>query len=199
MPQEWRDDLVVVDAKVVDPGPGDLLGFAIEVVDTRPGHLERHDLLGDGPDRRGPGDLQCGGDQVPVEDHVEVLVRGHPGEQLLRGGVLGEPARVAVADPRREFLEGDVGDGAQRCLLVAVEPVLHLDHAAPLKGHRVNTAGHHQIVPHRDGVASLLRRPAVHPGTPGAVPPEGRRDHTVVAGQVVLREQPDLEGDLGDV
>ncbi len=199
VPQERRNDLVVVDAEVVDPGSGDQLGLAVEVLDARPGHLEGHDLLGDGPHCGGRVNLQRRADQVSVEDHVEVLVGGHPGEQLLRHGVLGEPPRVAVADPCCQLLEGHVGDGAQWRLAAAVEPLLHLLHAAPLKGNRIDTTGYHQIVTHRDGVASLLRRPTVHPGTPGAVPAEGRRDHMVVAGQVVLCEQADLEGDLGDV
>jgi hypothetical protein len=47
-------------------------------------------------------------------------------------------------------------------------------------------------------VAALLGGPAVRPGPPGPVAAEAGQQLVVVAGQVVLGEQVDLEGGLGD-
>ena len=59
----------------------------------------------DGLHGRRRGQLQRGRDQVAVEDHVQVLVGGHPGQQALGDRVAGDTAGVAVADPGRELLE----------------------------------------------------------------------------------------------
>ena len=47
-------------------------------------------------------------------------------------------------------------------------------------------------------VTALFGGPAMHPGAPRAVAAERVGDLAVVAGQVVLGQQVDLEGDLGD-
>ena len=75
------------------------------------------------------------------------------------------------------------------------------DHAHPaaLQERRVEVAGDGQVVAEHDRVATLLRGPAADPVDPGPVAPaEHAVDEPVVAGQVVLGQQPDLERDLGD-
>src|SRR4029450_2948101 len=59
-------------------------------------------------------------------------------------------------------------------------------------------AGAKQIVAEHDRLAALLGGPSVRPGPPGPVAAEAGQQLVVVAGQVVLGEQVDLEGGLGD-
>jgi hypothetical protein len=66
----------VVDAQVVDARHGDLNGLSSEVVDRVSGHLERlHDLT-----NRAHccirGQLEGRSKQIPIEEHVQVLVLG---------------------------------------------------------------------------------------------------------------------------
>src|SRR5215213_10171847 len=60
-----------------------------------------------------PPGLQHRGQQVPVEDHVQVLVLRDAGEHLLAVRVLRVLAGVAVRDAGGQLLEGDVRHRAQ--------------------------------------------------------------------------------------
>ena len=135
--------------------------------------------------------------QVPVEDHVQVLVGGDPGQQLVRDRVAGGPAGVAVRDAGRQLLEGDVGDRLERGLVAGVVAGGHVVHPGPLELDRVDAAGDDEVVAQRDAVPALLRRPAAHPLAPGAVAAEAGGDLPVVAGQVVLGQQVDEHRGLG--
>src|SRR4029450_12945318 len=65
------------------------------------------------------------------------------------------------------------------------------------QGDRVDVAGDQQIVAEHDCVAALFGGPAVRPGPPGPVAAEAGQQLVVVAGQVVLGEEVDLEGGPG--
>ena len=129
--------------------------------------------------------------QVPVEDHVQVLVGGDAGEQLVGDRVAGGLAGVPVRDAGRQLLEGDVGDRLERRLVAGVVAGGHVVHPGPLELDRVDAAGDDEVVAQRDAVPALLRRPAADPRAPGAVAAEPGGDLAVVAGQVVLGEQVD--------
>ena len=137
-------------------------------------------------------DLQRGVEQVAVEDHVQVLVGGDPGQQPLGHRVAGEPAGVAVRDPGRELLEGHVGERPHQVLAVRRLVALgHVRHPEPLELDRVDHPLDHHVVAHHDRVPALLGGPAVHPLAPGGVAAEDHGDLVVVARQVVLGEQVD--------
>ena len=96
------------------PAFGDRQGVLAEVLDTGAGHLELAHLALDRHHHRRRVDRERGGHQVAVEEVVEVLVGGDACHHLVSGGVVQGLARVAVRDPRRQFLQGDVGQ-AVRC------------------------------------------------------------------------------------
>ena len=127
--------------------------------------------------------------EVPVEDHVQVLVGGDAGQQLVGDRVAGGPAGVAVRDAGRQLLEGDVGERLERALVPGVVAGGHVVHPGALERDRVDAAGDEQVVADRDAVPALLGRPPAHPLAPGAVPPEPGGDLPVVAGEVVLGQQ----------
>jgi hypothetical protein len=102
-----------------------------------------------------------------------------------------------MRDPGGQFLEGGIGHQPQR-RLVGRPALLHGGHPAPFQGDRVEVAGDQQIIAEHDRVAALLGGPAVRPGVPGPVVAEGGQQLVVVAGQVVLGEEVDLEGGLSD-
>ncbi len=134
---------------------------------------------------------------------MQVLVGGDAGEQLLGERVLRVDAGVAVADPGRELLEADVRDHFELRLGDAVRAatvvgLLELAHPPALELDGIDPAGDQQEVAHAERVPAFLGRPAVGPGAPGAVASERGGDLPVVARQVVLGQQVDLEGDLGD-
>ncbi len=63
-----------------------------------------------------------------------------------------------------------------------------------LVGGRIDFAGDHQIVAQRDGVQVLLGGPAADPAAPLFRKDEAEHELPVVAGEVVLGDQQDLEG-----
>ena len=139
-------------------------------------------------------------EQVAVEDHVQVLVGGHPGQQLLAERVAGGLAGVAVRDPGGQLLERDVRQRVQHLVVVDVDVAgRHVRHPGPLQRHRVHRPGHGEIVADRDAVPPLLGGPPVHPGAPGAVAAEQRGDLVVVRRQVVLGQQVDHQRGPGHV
>ena len=84
-----------------------------------PGIWKVGDHVGDRPHRLVRGELERGAEQVAVEDHVQVLVGGDPGQQLVADRVAGELAGVAVRDPGGELLERDVGQRADQVVAAA--------------------------------------------------------------------------------
>ena len=147
----------------------------------------------DGPD--GDGRAQ----DVAIEHRVHVLVRGDPDHDPVRDRIVRVAPRVAMRDARRELLERDVRQTPERIDGVAVVALHDHAHPAALEERRVEVAGDGQVVTKHDRVATLLRGPAADPVDPGAVTTaEHAVDEAVVAGQVVLGQQPDLERDLGD-
>ena len=162
-------------------------------------HLEGEDLVDDGPDRGRRLDLQRGAQDVAVEDHVQVLVGRDPDHDPVGDRVVRVAPGVAVGDARRQLLEGDVGEAAQGRRGVVVVALLELGHPAALEQDRVDVAGDRQVVAQDDRVAALLGGPATDPVDPRAVAlAEHPVDEAVVRGQVVLGQEADLEGGLGD-
>ena len=82
---------------------------------------------------------------------------------------------------------------------VVVVALLELAHPAALEDHRVEVARDRQVVAQHDRVPALLGRPAADPVHPRPVAlAEHAVDQAVVAGQVVLGQEADLERRLGD-
>ena len=80
-----------------------------------------------------------------------------------------------------------------------VVALLELGHPAALEDDRVDVAGDRQVVAQDDRVATLLGGPPADPVDPRPVAPaEHPVDEPVVRGQVVLGQEVDLEGRLGD-
>ena len=130
---------------------------------------------------------------------MEVLVGRDADHDLVGDRVVGVAAGVAVRDPRGELLERDVGEAAERRRRLVVVALLELGHPAALEGDRVDVPGDREVVAEDDRVTTLLGRPAADPVDPGAVAlAEHPVDEAVVAGQVVLGQQADLERGLGD-
>ena len=113
--------------------------------------------------------LMAAREDVAVEDHVQVLVRGDPDHDLVRDRVVRVAPGVAMGDARREFLERDVRQPVQRVRGVVVVALLELGHPAALEHDRVDVAGDRQVVAQDDRVATLLGGPAPDPVDPGAV------------------------------
>ncbi len=185
----------MVDAQVVDPADRHPGRGALEAGHAVPRHAEAGDHVPYGAHGLVGRELEGGGEQVPVEDHVQVLVGGDAGQHPVADRVAGVVAGVAVRDPGRQLLEGDVRDRVQHAVrVVGLEARRHVRHPEVLQLDRVHGPAGEQVVPHDDAVPALLRRPAVHPGAPGTVPPEEGGDLVVVAGQVVLGQQVDHQG-----
>ena len=178
-----------MNGEVVDPGLGDLPGVAGEVRDARARHVEADHLGLDGLHHTVGVELQGGGDRVPVEEVVEVLVRGHPLHDLV-ARLVEQLARVAVRDPGGQFLEADVDEGLEHRRGFGHLGPGHLGHPPPLEGHRVNGPGDRQVVTNNDRVPALFRRPA-----PVPLPPRTAREDGIdvgeVVGQIVLGQQVD--------
>ena len=187
-----------MDAQVVDAGLRDVGGLAQEVRDAGAGHLEGEHLVHDRADGGRRLDRERGLEDVPVEDHVQVLVGRDPDHDPVRDGIVRVAPGVAVRDPGRELLERHVGQAVERVRRGHVVAALELVHPSALEQHRIDVAGDGEVVAQHDRVAALLRRPAPDPGEPRAVAPaEHPVDQPVVARQVVLREEVDLERRLG--
>ena len=188
-----------MDAQVVDARLRDLRGLADEARDPGAGHLECEDLVDDGADRGRRLDLECGAEDVAVEDHVQVLVGRDPDHDPVRDRVVRVAPGVAVGDARRQLLERDVGEPAQRRRRRVVVALLELGHPAALEQDRVDVAGDRQVVAQDDRVAALLGGPAADPVDPRPIAlAEHPVDEPVVGGQVVLGQEADLERRLGD-
>jgi hypothetical protein len=191
--------------QVVDASDGDLHGGAAEVGDREAGHLKTaqdpadrmHDLI--------RCDVHGGSTDATVEDHVQVLVRRHPLEQLVGDRLVTGPSGIAVRHPRRKLLERHVDQGVEHrlrsdsslSLLARAEPGGHLLHPGLLQVDRIHGPGDDEVVAQRHAVPVFLHGPAVHPRTPGVVEGEVLCDGTVVGGQVVLGEQIGDHGDPG--
>ena len=182
-----------MDPKVVDAGVRDLHRLAQEAGDDCSGHLKTDDLIGDCANGLVGSELQSCSDQVAIEDHVKVLIHGDASEQPFDDGLAGIPACVAVRDPRGQLLERHVRQALKDRLLAAVIADLHDLHPCPLEPDRVHPAGDQQVVTNAVRVPALLRRPAMHPGAPGALAAKDSLDLPVIAREVVLRQQVDLE------
>ncbi len=87
VPQDRHQDLVAMDAEVIDAGLRDLRRLPDEPGDPGAGHLEREDLVDDRPDRGRWVELERRREHVPVEDHVEVLVGRDANHDLVRDGI----------------------------------------------------------------------------------------------------------------
>jgi hypothetical protein len=107
-----------------------------------------------------------------VEDHVQVLVLGDPGEQPVCDRVVGDLAGVAVRPARRELLERHVRHRLKGSLVAEVVAGCHVVHPRPLEFDRIDAAGHSQVVAHGDAVAVLLGGPAPDPCASGALAAE---------------------------
>ena len=163
------------------------------------GHLELEDLVDDRPHGGRRLDLQRRLEHVAVEHHVQVLVGGDADHDPVRDRIVGVAARVAMRDPGRELLERDVGEAVQRVRRCVVVALLELAHPAALEQHRVDVAGDREVVAQHDRVPALLGGPAPDPVQPRPIAlAEHPVDQAVVAGQVVLGQQADLERRLGD-
>ncbi|MEJ7695807.1 MAG: hypothetical protein WKF78_04085 [Candidatus Limnocylindrales bacterium] len=115
VPDDRHQHFVVVDPQVVDPGLGDLGGLADEARDAGARHLEGEDLVHDRAHGGRRLDLERRAQDVPVEDHVQVLVGGDPDHDLVRDRVVRVAAGVAVGDPGRELLERRRRPGRGAC------------------------------------------------------------------------------------
>ncbi len=197
--EDRQEDLVAVDPEVVDAGLRDLRGLPQEPGNAGAGHLEREDLIDDRPDGRRRLEVQRNRQDVAIEHHVEVLVGGDPDHDLVRDRVVRVPAGIPVGDPGGELLEGDVSQTVKRVGRIVVVALLELRHPAALERDRVDVSGDGQVVAQDDRVPALFRRPAPDPVDPCAVAvAEHPVDQAVVRGQVVLGQEADLEGRLGD-
>ena len=199
VPNDRPQDVVVMDAQVEDAGLRHRGRLAQVTGDGRAGHVEREHLGRDRLHGRGRPDLDGRGEDVPVEQRMEVLVLRDPEHDPVRHGVLRVLAGVAVREARRQLLERHVRQPAKRVGRGTIVARLHQAHPLALKQNGVDVAGDHEVVPEDDRMATLLRGPAADPVDPRPITAaEHAVDQAVVAGQVVLREEADLERDLGD-
>ena len=183
-------------AQVVDPVLCHHHAVAAEIGHALAGHPEVLDDRGDGLQGLVRRQVEGLAAHVPVEDHVQVLVRGHPGEHPFGDGVVAHLSGVAMADSGGEFLKGHVGDREQEVGLMSLflfgggpESVGHVDHPGLLERDRVDAARDDEVVPDHDAVPGFFSGPAAHPGSPGTVNREVLRGLVVVGRQVVLGEQ----------
>jgi hypothetical protein len=195
--QHGQHHLVVMDAQVVDAVLGHLDRLRLELGDLEAGHREADHLTLDRHHHRRRVDLECGLRELAVEDVVEVLVDGDPRRELLDQRILRERTRVAMRDPGRELLQARVHEPVERvgerAAVVRVVPPAHRLHPPALERDGVHAAGHGEVVAEHDGVAALLGRPPARPLAPRAVLAERIPEREVVVGEVVLREEVDLE------
>ncbi len=126
---------------------------------------------------------------------MQVLVHRNPRQELLRDRVLGVAPGVAVRNASRELLERHVRAHVEQRLVAGLVARLHRQHPSPLELVRVDAPRHQQVVADAERVPSLLRRPPVDPRAPRAVATEDPLHLAVIARQVVLCEQVDLERD----
>ena len=127
------EDLVVVLHEVVHAGVGDRACVTREVGDAHARHLEVAHLTIDRRDHRRGVDLERGGNEVAVEDVVEVLVGRDAGHDRLPGWIAEQLARVAVRDAGRDLLERDVHDAVRDARWRGHDAGGHLHHARALE------------------------------------------------------------------
>ena len=186
-----------MDPRVVDAADGDDHGLAPELRNGEAGHLEVAQHAVQRLHRLVRRDLQARLGDVPVEDHVQVLVGRHPLQQLVGDRLVARLAGVAVRNAGGQLLERHVDDGIEQALgeqvallvLPRAEAACHLLEAECLQRDRIDGAGDDQVVAQRDAVPVLLGGPAVDPLAPRAVHAEVHRDLAVIRRQVVLRQQ----------
>ena len=106
--QDRHQDVIAMDAQVVDPSLGYICGLSEEVWNARTRHLKGKNFVDDCPHRRGRFNLDRGLQHVALEDHVEVLVGRDPDHDAICHGIVRIAAGVPVRDPRRKLLEGNV-------------------------------------------------------------------------------------------
>ena len=103
-----KHDVVEMLTQVVDAALGDEHGVAPEARHRR----ARHPEVGEDLQNRLEGLIGCDVerpfDDVAVEHHVQVLVRGDPCEHPVRDRIAARLAGVAVGDAGGQFLEGHV-------------------------------------------------------------------------------------------
>ena len=141
-------------------------------------------------------DRRCG--HVAVERVVQVLVERHANEEAFGDRITRDRSGVAVSDARGQLLERDVDQRVEWSVdapgIVAAPDVLH---ALALERDGIDRARGDQIVADGDRVAGLLGGPAPRPFTPGALATEHVPQCEVVVGEVVLRQQVQLERRAG--
>ena len=195
--EHGHDHLVVVDAEVVDAVLGHLDRLRLELGDLEAGHREADHLPLDRHHHGRGVDLEGGLRELAVEDVVEVLVDGDPRRELLDQRILRVRAGVAVRDPGRELLQARVHQAVERVrerpAVVRVVAAAHGLHPAALERDGIHAAGDREVVAQHDGVPALLGRPPARPLAPRAVLAERVPQREVVVGEVVLRQQVDLE------
>ena len=99
------DDFFEMLAQVVDAVFGHQHAVATKVRHSLTGHPEVLDDVGNGFQRLIGCHIECRAAHVPVEDHVQVLVRGDAGQHPVGDRVIAHLAGIAVADPGGEFLK----------------------------------------------------------------------------------------------
>ena len=143
--------------------------------------------------------IERGGEDVAIEEHVEVLVERDALEELLGQRVTRRRAGIAMRDARGEFLEGDVRHAVQQAWMDGLEAGGHVHHARILERDRIHGPRDDEVVADRDGVPVFLGGPAADPGPPRSVAAEDARDLVVVTRQVVLGEEVDDQARAGGV
>src|SRR6266568_2945752 len=100
-----------------------------------------------------------------------------------------------MRNPGRQLLERDVREAAQHARTLMIEAALDGRHPAALEQDRIDVPSHGQVVAQHDRMASLLGSPSAYPCHPCPVAlAELAMDEAVIARQVVLGQEPDLEG-----
>ena len=142
----------------------------------------------------GRGDVERGGDDVAVEEVVEVLVGGDPGDEPPPGLVGEEAGRVGVGQPRGQLLQSQVDErllhGRRRRHLGGGDG----GQPAPLEVGEIDGAGDGQVVVQHEAVAHLLGRPPAGPVPPQADAAEAGVEARRVVRQRVLGQHVQHEG-----
>ena len=138
---------------------------------------------------------------VAIEDVVQVLVGGDARTKLLGRLVIGDRAGVPMGDPCRELLDRREHDAVERSLLrePRVPTAQRLIHASRSSAVGVDASGDREVVAEHDRVSPLLCRPPSYPLAPRLLVTERSPDAQVVVGEVVLRQQVDLQRRLRHV
>ena len=136
-------------------------------------------------------------DQVGEELLVALLVLGDPADQVLEHGLVDQGLQVAAEHGVRALEERHEHQRLDLAVGVGAVALHHVLDADVLVGRRIDLTGHDEVVAQRDRVQVLLGGPAADEAAPLLVEDEVLDEFAVIAGEVVLRDQQDLEG-VGD-